>query len=44
MADPRPLRWLHLSDLHLGCRGRATMICNGLDRYAESYPAGHPGS
>lgn len=23
MASPRPLRWLHLSDLHLGCRGAA---------------------
>jgi 3',5'-cyclic AMP phosphodiesterase CpdA len=23
MATPRPLRWLHLSDLHLGCRGEA---------------------
>jgi len=21
MAGPRPIRWLHLSDLHLGCRG-----------------------
>ena len=23
MATHRPLRWLHLSDLHLGCRGEA---------------------
>src|SRR6202158_2381086 len=22
MSDPRPIRWLHLSDLHFGCRGR----------------------
>lgn len=22
MAGPRPIRWLHLSDLHLGCKGR----------------------
>jgi len=21
MSGPRPIRWLHLSDLHLGCRG-----------------------
>jgi formylglycine-generating enzyme required for sulfatase activity len=23
MPEPRPIRWLHLSDLHAGCRGRA---------------------
>ncbi len=23
MSNPRPLRWLHLSDLHLGCPGRS---------------------
>lgn len=23
MPDPRPIRWLHLSDLHCGCKGRA---------------------
>ncbi|MCA9718632.1 MAG: metallophosphoesterase, partial [Myxococcales bacterium] len=23
MSTPRPLRWLHLSDLHLGCPGRS---------------------
>ena len=22
MASARPIRWLHLSDLHLGCRGK----------------------
>jgi len=23
VAPPQPIRWLHLSDLHLGCRGEA---------------------